>query len=102
MRGWSGYRSCPGADHDDIKAMVQAPGTALRADGRALREKLERNPGLRALLRRHALFQHGQVARIAACNGRHRIDQRLGRWLLMAHDRADGDSFLMTHEVLST
>ena len=35
-----------GADHDDIEAMVQAPGTALRMDAQAFHEELERNPRL--------------------------------------------------------
>src|SRR5258706_424050 len=34
-------------------------------------------------------------------NGRHQIEQRLARWLMMAHDRANGDVFPMTHEFLS-
>jgi hypothetical protein len=41
------------------------------------------------------------VARTAACNGRHHADQRLARWMLMAHDRSEGDEFPMTHEFLS-
>ena len=90
-----------GADHDDIEAMVQSPGTALRMDAQAFREDLERIPAFRTLLLRYALVHHGQVARTAACNGRHHIDQRLARWLLMAHDRASGDEFPMTHEFLS-
>ena len=52
-------------------------------------------------LLRYALVHHGQVARTAACNGRHHTDQRLARWLLMAHDRARTDEFPMTHEFLS-
>jgi CRP-like cAMP-binding protein len=90
-----------GADHDDIEAMVQSPGTALRMDAQAFREDLERIPAFRTLLLRYALVHHGQVARTAACNGRHHIDQRLARWLLMAHDRSEGDEFAMTHEFLS-
>jgi CRP-like cAMP-binding protein len=90
-----------GADHDDIEAMVQCPGTALRMDAQAFREALERIPTFRTLLLRYALVHHGQVARTAACNGRHQIDQRLARWLLMSHDRAEGDEFPMTHEFLS-
>ena len=90
-----------GADHDDIEAMVQSPGTALRMSTAAFREALERIPALRVLLLRYALVHHGQVARTAACNGRHHTDQRLARWLLMAHDRAEGDEFPMTHEFLS-
>jgi CRP-like cAMP-binding protein len=69
-----------GADHDDIEAMVQSPGTALRMDAQAFREDLERIPAFRTLLLRYALVHHGQVARTAACNGRHHINDRLARW----------------------
>src|SRR5215217_6498359 len=91
-----------GAECDDIEAMVQSPGTALRMDARAFRAELDRAPAFRTLLLRYALVHHGQVARTAACNGRHHTDQRLARWLLMAHDRTAGnDEFPMTHEFLS-
>ena len=72
-----------------------------RLDGAALREETERSNALRALLLRYALAHHGQVVRTAACNGRHQVEQRLARWLLMAHDRAGTDAFEMTHEFLS-
>jgi Crp-like helix-turn-helix domain len=83
------------------EGMVQCPGTALRMDTAAFRAELERTPALRTLLLRYALAHHGQVARTAACNGRQHTEQRLARWLLMAHDRAEGDDFPMTHEFLS-
>jgi len=104
MIGHEGMVGLPvllGADHDDIEAMVQLPGTALRMDTQAFREELDDMPTLRTLLLRYALVHHGQVARTAACNGRHHTDQRLARWLLMTHDRASGDEFPMTHEFLS-
>ncbi len=104
LTGREGFVGLPvllGADHDDIEAMVQAQGIALRMDARAFREALERSPALRSLLLRYALIHHGQVVRTAACNGRHHTDQRLARWLLMAHDRAEGDEFPMTHEFMS-
>src|SRR3954447_21313600 len=81
--------------------MVQTPGTALQMNAAAFRAELDRIPAFRTLLLRYALVHHGQVARTAACNGRHHIDQRLARWLLMAHDRARMDEFPMTHEFLS-
>jgi CRP-like cAMP-binding protein len=90
-----------GADHDDIEAMVQSAGTALRMDAQAFREALEGIPVFRTLLLRYVLVHHGQVARTAACNGRHPVNGRLARWLLMAHDRSNGDEFPMTHEFLS-
>jgi len=90
-----------GGDSDDLEAVVQSPGTALRLDAQAFQESLEQIPVLQTLLLRYALVHHGQVARTAACNGRHHIDQRLARWLLMTHDRSEGDEFPMTHEFLS-
>ena len=90
-----------GADQDDLEVMVQCPGAALRMEAGAFREELGRTPAFRDLLLRYALVHHGQVARTAACNGRHHTEQRLARWLLMAHDRAEGDAFPMTHEFLS-
>ena len=89
-----------GAEHDELEAMVQNGGTALRLDSAAFRESLDQIAGLRQLLLRYALLQHAQVARTAACNGRHNLDQRLARWMLMAHDRVEGDDFQMTHEFL--
>ena len=56
---------------------------------------------LHRLLLRYALAFSVQVAQTAACNGRHHIEQRLARWMLMAHDRSEGDGFPMTHEFLS-
>jgi len=90
-----------GDDSDDCEAMVQNPGTALRMDTAAFRAELDRTLAFRTLLLRFALFQHRQVMRTAACNGRHHTDQRLARWLLTAHDRAEGGPFAMTHEFLA-
>ena len=89
------------ADADDLEGVVQCPGTALRMTARHLTEALEAHPELRTLLLRYALVHHSQVARTAACNGRHGLEQRLARWLLMGHDRAEGDTYPMTHEFLS-
>jgi CRP-like cAMP-binding protein len=88
-------------DCDSFEIMVQVPGTALRTDAGAFREEVDRMPALRMVLHRYALAHFEQVARSAACNGRHNVDQRLARWLLMAHDRVEGDEFPMTHEFLA-
>ena len=34
-------------------------------------------------------------------NGHALIEERLARWLLMAHDRLDGDAMALTHEFLA-
>ena len=42
-----------------------------------------------------------QTTQTALANGRGKIEERLARWLLMAHDRVDGDEIPLTHEFLS-
>jgi len=90
-----------GSDTSAVEAMVQAPGKALRLDADAFLEAVERSTALRTPLLRYALAFQGQVTQTAACNGNHALDQRLARWLLMAHDRAEGDEFPMTQEFLA-
>ncbi|MFT8245749.1 Crp/Fnr family transcriptional regulator [Roseomonas sp. BN140053] len=90
-----------GGDCDDLEALVQNAGTALSIGTGALREAMAADPVLQGLLLRYALVHLGQVSRTAACNGRHSTEQRLARWLLMAHDRTVGDEFTMTHEFLA-
>ena len=41
------------------------------------------------------------MAHTALANGRYTIQERLARWLLMRHDRLDGDDLPLTHEFLS-
>ncbi|MDB5368729.1 MAG: Crp/Fnr family transcriptional regulator [Roseomonas sp.] len=90
-----------GADTGSVGAMVQEPVTAPRMSAAPSGRKLEGVPAFRSLMLRYALAFNEQVAQTAACNGRHVLDQRLARWLLMAHDRAEGDEFTMTQDFLA-
>ncbi|MCB4821906.1 Crp/Fnr family transcriptional regulator [Roseicella aerolata] len=90
-----------GTDQSPFEAMAQMGGNALRLDAAAFRDALEHSPALRALLLRYARAFSTQVSWTAACNGRHLLEQRLTRWMLIAHDRAGGDDFPMTHEFLA-
>jgi CRP-like cAMP-binding protein len=42
-----------------------------------------------------------QTEQTALANGRFSIEKRLARWILMCHDRVDGDELNFTHELLS-
>jgi CRP-like cAMP-binding protein len=50
------------------------------------------------LLYVHALMR--QTTDTALSNGRHKIEERLARWLLMADDRLDDHEIPLTHEFL--
>jgi len=90
-----------GDDRSLTEARVQVAGTALRIGAAPFRDAMERGGALPGLLLRYALAFHAQVTLTAACNARHAIEQRLARWLLIAHDRAGGDDYPMTHEFIS-
>jgi len=83
------------------RAMVQMPGSALRMSAEALRDSIDALPVLRRMLFGALEVSMAQVAQTAACNSQHRLLHRLARWLLMAHDRMDGDELALTQDFLS-
>ena len=84
------------------EARVQMTGSALRMPAGVLRTEAARNPGLMGLLLRYVQALFAQVSQSVACNGRHRLNERMARWLLMAHDCVDGDELPLSHEFLAT
>jgi CRP-like cAMP-binding protein len=104
MIGNEGFVGVPvllGAEACPLETMVQIPGSALRIETGAFREKAGRSTTLLAVLLRYAQALQVQVSLTAACNGRHPIPERLARWLLMARDRAPSDELPFGHEFLS-
>lgn len=62
---------------------------------------MEKSVTLRSQLLRHLYIFQVQMSFTALANGRYRLQERLARWLLMAHDRVDGDHVALTHEFLA-
>jgi CRP-like cAMP-binding protein len=62
---------------------------------------MQETPSLRVSLLRFVQAFIVQTAHTAAANARAKVEERLARWLLMAHDRVDGDVLPLTHEFLS-
>src|SRR4051794_25544076 len=90
-----------GVDTSYVDISIQHVGTALRMTAEQFRAEMDTLPALRARLLRYAETVHAQAVQIAICNGRHALEQRLARWLLMAHDRIDGDDIAITQETLA-
>jgi CRP-like cAMP-binding protein len=82
------------------RAMVQMPGGALRMAASALRSNLDALPVLHRRLAEAMQVFMAQVSQAAACNSQHSLSQRLARWLLLAHDRTDGDDLALTQDLL--
>ncbi len=62
---------------------------------------LTREEGFRRLLYRYTEALFVQIARTAACNRLHTIEQRCCRWLLMTHDRVEADEFPLAREFIA-
>ncbi len=83
------------------RLLVQVPGEALRMSRDAFDQHLARSTELRQLLGAYSITMFIEVSQTAACNRLHPVEQRCARWLLMTHDRVDGDAFPITQEFLS-
>jgi CRP-like cAMP-binding protein len=81
--------------------IVQMRGAAWMADREAVTEALAADEALRDLFLRYARAFMGQVMQTVACNSAHDTGARCARWLLMSHDRSDGDTFPLTQEFLA-
>jgi CRP-like cAMP-binding protein len=84
------------------RLFVQVPGEGLRIETRLLEREAQHAPVLRRLLVLYQMAYFFQSSQSVACNGLHPLRARCCRWLLMTHDRAQGDDFQLTHEFLST
>jgi hypothetical protein len=76
-------------------------GTALSISPAALRRAFSGSETLRIRLLRYMQAFHTQVSQTAICGDNHPLEERLARWLLMTHDRAEDDRFPMTHEFMA-
>src|SRR4051812_7025341 len=88
------------ADVSPAETFIQSAGSGWRIDAAHLRQAIEKSPGLHDTLLRHGHTLVTQMAFTALANGSYHVNERLARWLLMAHDRADGDTVSLTHEFL--
>lgn len=92
----------PPIDRSPHETFVQVPGsTALRIDTDQYLAAIDQSESLRITLLRYVQTVLVQAAQSTASNASHRVESRLARWLLMCHDRIDGDEIALTHEFIS-
>ena len=78
------------------RAIAQIEGTAACCPGDVFSAALNESEGMRVALSKFTESLFAQVQQTAACNAQHRLDERLARWLLTLHDRADAPRFDLT------
>src|SRR3954471_17677625 len=104
MIGREGVTGVPvalGTDRMPFECFIQLAGSGLRIATHQMEQALADRPSLHRRLLRYAQAFNVQTAATAFANAEHTVEMRLARWVLMCHDRVDGDEFAITHEFLS-
>jgi CRP-like cAMP-binding protein len=83
------------------RCLVQLEGSIVRCPIELLRSEFKRSEHVRDLFVSYSETLLSQVQQTVACNAMHTTEQRICRWLLMMHDRAEGEALPYTHEFLS-
>jgi CRP-like cAMP-binding protein len=100
--GFVGMAAVLGATHSPYDVQMLAQGAARRILATALRGMMNDHPNLRRAVMAYVHRFLLQAMREAQVNARATLDARLSRWLLMMHDRVDGDELYLTHDRLAT
>ena len=101
FEGLTGVPLIMGDNRAQHSTYMQIGGTGHRIPADALVGAIAQSETLRALMLKSAQGFMIQTAQTALANGRAKLEQRLARWLLMAHDRMTSDAVPLTHEFLA-
>jgi CRP-like cAMP-binding protein len=100
--GMSGVPVMLDADTTPHETYMQVAGSSgLRIPTGRFLAAMEESRTLRSLLRRYVQTALLQSSHSVVANAHNRIESRLARWLLMCHDRLDGDEIALTHNFMS-
>jgi CRP-like cAMP-binding protein len=99
--GMTGIEIVLGGDRARHATYIQLAGRGQRMNIARLREADAQIPSFHRAMLGYVREFLAQTTATALANGRSKIDERLARWLLMAHDRVGRDELPLTHEFLS-
>ena len=83
------------------RCIVQLEGHTVRCPIELLHHEFRNSEHVRDLFVSYSETLLSQVQQTVACNAMHSTEERMCRWLLMMHDRAEGEALPYTHEFLS-
>jgi CRP-like cAMP-binding protein len=100
--GFAGTPLLLAASTSPHKVFIQVNGgTGLRIAAPDFVAAVDQSTTLRKTLLRYVQTFIIQTADSAISNAHQRVEARLARWLLMCHDRNDGDAIALTHEFMA-
>jgi CRP-like cAMP-binding protein len=83
------------------RCLVQLEGAMVRCPIELLQAEFKSSEQIRDLFVSYSETQLSQVQQTVACNAMHTTEERMCRWLLMMHDRAEGEALPYTHDFLA-
>lgn len=99
--GLTGHAVIIGDGSSPNSVYMQLPGHGVRIVAADLISAMDKSRTLQKALHRFIAAFAIQASYTALANSQANIEERLARWLLMAHDRIDGNLLAITHEFLS-
>jgi CRP-like cAMP-binding protein len=102
--GYEGVTGVPLIMGDPVaqhSTYMQIGGSGYRISQEVFSAAIDQSESLRTLFLKSAQGFMIQISHTALANGRAKLEQRLARWLLMAHDRTTSDAVPLTHEFLA-
>jgi len=99
--GFSPVQAAVGSDTSPHEVVMQAAGHGHRIALAPFLRALKENPQFAHILACYTQALAIQVTFTALSNATHNVDERLARWLLMCHDRMDGDELFLTHDYIA-
>lgn len=80
---------------------IQIPSTSWRVSIESFERLMRESESLNQSVHAAAIGFLFQVSATALSNAIHSVEERLTRWLLMCHDRVDGNEVALTHEFIA-
>ena len=99
--GYTGIAVALGSTLSSQRSIVSLPGTALRIRSDELSGILQSRPLIRTEMLRFVQSLITQNSQSVLCAAKHKVDQRLARWLLLASDRMQSNELTVTHDLLA-
>lgn len=90
-----------GGDTTPNRAIIQSAGEAFKVKAKDLKDEFTLGGVFHNMLLRYTQALITQISQTAVCNRLHSVEQQLGRWLLLSHDRLNSDKLVMTHDLIS-
>lgn len=94
--GMTGLNVVMGNDRSPHSTFIQMEGRGARISADRLRAAMDKSESLRLCFLHFVQAFAVQAAHTALANGRGTVEERLARWMLMAHDRIEGDELAFT------